>query len=79
MSKDEGNGLTRSDFRHGYTLFGVHLNLDACDGSCSHLIQMVIMRIEIHFDGEFALTVYSEFEAVLDINMVRKGKVIYDY
>ena len=36
MWQDEGNGLTRSDFRHGYTFFGFDLTTDACDGECFH-------------------------------------------
>ena len=38
MSQDEGNDLTRSDFCDGYT-FCFDLTLDACDGSCFHLVK----------------------------------------
>ena len=35
----ESLGLTRSDFRHGYTFFGFDLTPDQCDGPCFHLVQ----------------------------------------
>ena len=37
--QDEGNGLTRSDFRHGNTFFGFDMTPDQCDGPCFHLVQ----------------------------------------
>ena len=49
MWQDEGNGLTRSDYRHGYTFFGFDLTPDQCDGPCFHLEQKVNLRIEFAF------------------------------
>ena len=45
MWQDEGNGLTRSDFRHGYTFFGFDLTPDQCDGPCFYLVQKGNRRI----------------------------------
>ena len=39
MWQDEGNGLSRSDFLHGYTFFGFDQTPDQCDGPCFHLVQ----------------------------------------
>ena len=79
--QDEGNGLTRSDFRHGYTFFGFDLTPDQCDGPCFHLVQKGNLRIELHFSNALPTTVnviaYAEFESVLDIDKSRN--VICDY
>ena len=73
--QDEGNGLTRSDYRHGYTFFGFDLT------PCFHLVQKGNLRIELHFRNALATTVnviaYAEFESVLEIDKSRK--VICDY
>ncbi|KAI0232430.1 hypothetical protein LSAT2_017253 [Lamellibrachia satsuma] len=37
--QDEGNGLTRDDYRDGYTFFCFDLTPDQCDGPCFHLVQ----------------------------------------
>ena len=57
VSQGEGNGLTRSDFRDGYTFFGFDLTLDACDRSCCHLLQKGNLRIEIHFAATLVQTI----------------------
>ncbi|KAI0212525.1 hypothetical protein LSAT2_002568 [Lamellibrachia satsuma] len=79
--EDEGNGLTSSDFRHGYTFFGFDLTPDQCDGPCFHLVQKGKLRIELHFRNALPTTVnvvaYAEFESVLEIDKNRN--VIYDY
>ncbi|KAI0225612.1 hypothetical protein LSAT2_023642 [Lamellibrachia satsuma] len=81
MWQDEGKGLSRSDFRHGYTFFGFDLTPDACDGACIQLVQKGNLRIEIHFRDALPTTVnvitYAEFESVLEIDKSRN--IIYDY
>ena len=81
QAQDEGNELTRDDLGNGYTLFGVDLTPDACDGGCFHLVRKGNLRIEIHFATALTQTVnvvvYGEFEAVLEIDKGRN--VIYDY
>ena len=81
MWQDEGNGLTHSDYRHGYTFFGFDLTPDQCDGPCFHLVQKGNLRIELHFRDALPNTVnviaYAEFESVLEIDKSRN--VIYDY
>ena len=57
MWQDEGNVLTRSDYRHGYTFFGFDLTPDQCDGPCFHLVQKGNLRIELHFRNELLNTV----------------------
>ena len=80
-AQDEGNELTRDDFGNCYTFFGFDLTPDACDGGCFHLVRKGNLRIEIYFTAALALTVnvvvYSEFEAVLEIDKGRN--VIYSY
>ena len=80
-SQDEGNGLTRDDFRDGYTFFGFDLTPDACDGSCFHLVQKGNLRIDLHVAAALQQTinvvVYAEFESVLEIDKSRN--VIYDF
>ena len=79
--QDEGNGLTRSDFRHGYTFLGFDLTPDACDGWCFHLVRKGNLRVEMHLVNPLPQTVnvvvYAEFESVLEIDKNRI--VIYDY
>ena len=79
--QDEGNGLTRSEFRHGYTFFCFDLTPDQCDGPCFHLVQNGNLRIELHFRNALLNTVnviaYAEFESVLEIDKSRN--IIYDY
>ncbi|KAI0241941.1 hypothetical protein LSAT2_015400, partial [Lamellibrachia satsuma] len=79
--QDEGNGLTRSDYRHGYTFFGFDLTPDQCDGPCFHLVQKGNLRIEVHFRNALLNTVnvvaYAELESVLEIDKNRN--IIYDY
>ena len=81
MWQDEGNGLTRSDYRHGYTFFGFDLTPDQCDGPCFHLVQKCNLRIELHFRNALLNTVnvvvYAELEFVLEIDKSRN--IIYDY
>ena len=47
--QDEGNGLTRDDYRDGYTFFCFDLTPDQCDGPCFNLVQKSNLRIEFHF------------------------------
>ena len=79
--QDEGNGLTRDDYRDGYTFFCFDLTPDQCDGSCFNLVQKGNLRIEFHFRAALPTTVnvvaYAEFESVLEIDKNRN--VIYDY
>ena len=81
MWQDEGNGLTRSDYRHGYTFFGFDLTPDQCDGPCFHLVQKGNLRIELHFRNALLNTVnvvvYAEFESVLEI--AKSRNIFYDY
>ena len=78
--QDVGNGLTRSDYRHGYTFFGFDLTPDQCDGPCFHLVQKGNLRIELHFRNALLNTVnvvvYAELESVLEIDKNRN--IIYD-
>ena len=79
--QDEGNGLTRNDYRDGYTFFCFDLTPDQCDGPCFHLVQKGNLRIELHFREALRTTVniiaYAEFESVLEIDKSRN--VICDF
>ena len=79
--QDEVNGLTRDDYRDGYTFFCFDLTPDQCDGPCFHLVQKSNLRIEFHFREALRTTVnvvaYAEFESVLELDKNRN--VIYDY
>ena len=78
MWQDEGNGLSRSDFLHGYTYFGFDLTSDQCDGACFHLVQKGNLCVELHFrDALSNIIAYAEFESVLGIDKSRN--IIYDY
>ncbi|KAI0225610.1 hypothetical protein LSAT2_023640 [Lamellibrachia satsuma] len=81
MWQDEGNGLTRSDYRDGYTFFGFDLTHDQCDGPCFHLVQKGNLRIELYFRNALQTTVnviaYAEFESVLEVDKSRN--VICDF
>ena len=79
--QDEGNGLTRDEYRDGYTFFCFDLTPDQCVGPCFNLVQKGNLRIEFHFREALRTTVnvvaYAEFESVLEIDKNRN--VIYDF
>ena len=79
--QDEGNGLTRDEYRDGYTFFCFDLTPDQCDGPCFNLVQKGNLRLEFHFREALRTTVnvvaYAEFESVLEIDKNRN--VIHDY
>ena len=78
--QDEGNGLTRAEYRDGYTFFCFDLTPDQCDGPCFNLVQKGNLRLEFHFRAALLTTVnvvtYAVFESVLEIDKNRN--VIYD-
>ena len=79
--QDEGNGLTRDEYRDGYIFFCFNLTPDQCDGPCFNLVQKGNLRLEFHFREALRTTVnvvaYAEFESVLEIDKNRN--IIYDY
>ena len=82
QSQDEGDRFSRDDFGQGYTLFGFDLTPDdRCDGGCFHLTRKGNLRIEMHFatalEQTVTVVVYSEFEAVLEIDKGRN--IIYNF
>ena len=58
--QDEGNGLSLSDFRHGYTFIGFDLTPDVCDGSWFRLVQKGNLRIEMHFCDTLPNIIYID-------------------
>ncbi|KAI0219718.1 hypothetical protein LSAT2_028760 [Lamellibrachia satsuma] len=64
--QDEGNGLTRDDYRDGYTFFCFDLTPDQCEFHCREALRTTVNVVA-----------YAEFESVLEID--KNGNVIYDY
>ena len=79
---DDGNGITRTVYPHGNTLFAFDLTADL--GAASghwELVKHGSIRLEIHFSQALTATIntiiYAEFDNLLQID--RSKNVIFDY
>ena len=81
LLQSEGNGVSRADFRHGYTFLGFDLTPNASDGSCFHLVQKGNLRVQMIFRDQLPETAkavaYVEFESVLEID--KSQNITYDF
>ena len=81
FNADEGNGVTRSDYPRGYTLYAFNLTPDLSDGDYLTLQKQGSLRIEIHFGTALAESVdvftYAEFDNVIQVDKHRN--VVYDH
>lgn len=80
---NDGNGIGREDFPHGYclTAFDLTPDLSANSGTHWNLVRHGSVRIEVRFEAALAKTinciVYAEFDNILEIDAARQ--VIVDF
>jgi hypothetical protein len=80
---NEGNGISREDYPHGYCLTAFDLTPDLSANSNSHwnLVRHGSVRIEVRFEAALRKTinciVYAEFDNILEIDSARQ--VIVDF
>jgi len=81
LQKDEGNYITREDYRGGYTLYAFDLTPDLAEEGHFNLVRNGNLRLEMKFALALPNTInviaYAEFQNVLEID--RNRNVIFDY
>ena len=80
-NEDEGNGVTRSDFANGYTLYVFDLTPDLSECGTFNLTRSGCVRLAMKFASALPNTItvlaFSEFDNLLEIDKFRN--VIFDY
>ena len=80
-NQDEGNGITRSDFAHGYTLYVYDLTPDLSENDSFNLTRSGSVRLGMKFVTALAQTItivaFAEFENIIEID--RNRNIVFDY
>ena len=80
-NRDEGNGISRSDFENGYALYAFDLSPDLGEDDHFNLTRQGGVRVDLKFGTALPNTVtviaYAEFENVIEID--RNRNVIFDF
>lgn len=81
LGKDEGIDITRSDYGHGYTIFGWDLTPDASERDHVNLIREGTVRLDAKFATPLPncinVLVYAEFDSIVEID--RHRNVLIDF
>ena len=79
--QDDGNTITREDYKGGYTLYAFDLSPDLSIGGHLNLVKHGNLRLDVHFanalDQTINVIIYAEFNNILEIDQSRN--VIFDY
>ena len=79
--KDDGNDISREEYKAGYTLFAYDLTPDMEDGDHNQLIKTGVVSLSLQFRQPLPsvtnVVVYAEFENLVEID--RNRQVICDY
>lgn len=79
--KDEGNCISRNEYKAGYTLFAFDLTADMEESGHVQLVKHGNVSLELKFAQALAATInvviYAEFENLIEINKERS--VLFDY
>jgi hypothetical protein len=80
-NRDEGNGISRSDFANGYALYAFDLTADLSENESFNLARHGTVRIDMNFGVALPHTVtvvaYAEFENIIEID--RNRNVVFDF
>ena len=80
-NRDEGNGITRTDFAHGYTLYVYDLTPDLSENDSFNLTRSGSVRLGMKFVTALAQTItivaFAEFENIIEID--RNRNIVFDY
>ena len=81
FTRDEGNGLDRSDFANGYALYAFDLSPDLSENEHFNLTRHGSVRLDMKFATALPHTVtvivYAEFENIIEID--RHRNVVLDF
>jgi hypothetical protein len=81
INRDEGNGISRTDFSNGYALYAYDLTPDLGEDDHVNLTRQGTVRLNLKFSAALAQTVtvvaYEEFENLIEID--RHRKVVFDF
>ena len=81
INRDQGNGISYSDYANGFSLWGFDLSPDLNDGSHFNVTKHGNLRLELRFKEALTVTinviVYAEFDNVIEIDSSRN--VLFDY
>jgi hypothetical protein len=81
INRDEGNGLSRTDFSNGYALYAYDLTPDLGEDDHVNLTRQGTVRLNLKFGVALAQTVtvvaYAEFENLIEID--RNRNVVFDF
>ena len=80
-NRDEGNGISRTDFGNGYALYAFDLSADLSENESFNLARHGTVRIDMTFGAALPHTVtvvaYAEFENIIEID--RNRNVVFDF
>jgi hypothetical protein len=80
-NRDEGNGISRSDFANGFALYAFDLTADLSENESFNLARHGAVRIDMTFGEALPHTVtviaYAEFENIIEID--RNRNVVFDF
>ena len=69
------NGITRSKWANGYTIFGIDLTGDLCESTGVHLVRQGATTLELTFSRALPHTVsvfsYAEFDDLIQVSQAR--------
>ncbi len=79
--KDDGNDISREEYKSGYTLWAFDLTPDMDESGHMQLIQQGVVSLNLKFGGALAnvitVVTYAEFENLIEVDKHRQ--VIFDY
>ena len=81
MGRNQGNGISLSEYPKGFSLFAFDLSPDLWEGDHFQLIRSGNLRLELHFKNPLPATidvlVYAEFSNVIECDKARN--ILFDY
>jgi hypothetical protein len=80
-NQDEGNGINRTEFSRGYSLYVFDLTADLSENDSFSLTRNGTVRLGMKFNKALVKTItvlaFAEFENIIEID--RNRNVVFDY